>query len=332
MFLSLKLYKKLLRLNILMKIKFFENTFDDYIDKSINLHPEIDKMLSNVENKNIIFYGPSGVGKYTQSLNYIKKFSDTKLKYERKLNIDHNKKRYFFKISDIHFEIDMQILGCNAKVLWNEIYYQIIDIISSRNNKRGIILCKNFQNVHNELLEIFYSYMQTLYHMNIDITYIFLTEQISFIPENITNRCLTVPIKRPTKTKYNKCLKKKIPKNYDIKKINNIKLFKMNNIEINSVFHNINNILVDLIINYEKINFLEFRDRIYDMFIYQLDISECIWYIIKRLIELQYINNENTKPIILKTNVFFKLFNNNYRPIYHIEKILLFICKKIHNF
>ena len=78
-----------------------------------------------------------------------------------------------FKISDIHFEVDMQILGCNAKILWNQLYYLIIDIVSSRANKKGIIVCKNFQDIHTELLDIFYSYMQTLHHMNINIDYIF---------------------------------------------------------------------------------------------------------------------------------------------------------------
>ena len=58
------------------------------------------------------------IGKYTQSLMFIKKFSQSNLKYERKININFNpKKSFIFKLSDIHFEIDMELLGCNAKVL-----------------------------------------------------------------------------------------------------------------------------------------------------------------------------------------------------------------------
>ena len=34
--------------------------------------------------KNIIFFGPSGTGKYTQMLKSIKKYSPTELKYEKK--------------------------------------------------------------------------------------------------------------------------------------------------------------------------------------------------------------------------------------------------------
>ena len=61
------------------------------------------------------------------------------------------KKQYVFKISDIHFEVDMELLGCNAKVLWNEIYKAILDILSTRPSHSGIILCKNFHKIHNEV-------------------------------------------------------------------------------------------------------------------------------------------------------------------------------------
>tara|TARA_B100000795_G_C22790644_1_gene436756 strand:- start:832 stop:1782 length:951 start_codon:yes stop_codon:yes gene_type:complete len=316
-----------------MKIKYFETTFDEYVNKKNSLHPYIDEQLQLLENNtNIIFSGPKGIGKYTQALKYIKKYSDTELKYERKINIVNNKKEYIFKISDIHFEIDMEILGCNARILWNTIYYQIVDIISSRENKKGIILCKNFHHVHPELLDIFYSYMQTLYHKNIDIKYVFITEHVSFLPHNILNRCIVVPLKRPTKSLYNKCLKYKLTKKDNIKDIVNIKLFKTNNFEINSVFHNICDKIIKDITNYEELQFLLFRDHIYDMFIYQLNINECLWYIITHFINKQKINDDTLREILLSLYTFFKYFNNNYRPIYHVEKILFNICRQIHCF
>ena len=111
-------------------MKYLESSFIDYV-KSVekcNLHPELAKDLSLFPEKmedlpNIIFYGPKGVGKYSQVLHLIKKYSPSKLKYERKMNIRH-KREHVFKISDIHFEIDMELLGCNAKILWNIIYYR----------------------------------------------------------------------------------------------------------------------------------------------------------------------------------------------------------------
>ena len=105
-------------------MKFYETHFEEYTTKAKteNLHPKLDKMfskfpatLSNL--KNLIFYGPSGVGKYTQMLQSIQKYSPTNLKYEKKISVTYNKQQYFFKISDIHYEVDMSLLGCNSKLL-----------------------------------------------------------------------------------------------------------------------------------------------------------------------------------------------------------------------
>ena len=150
------------------KMKYYETRFEEYIQtiNKKNLHPELEKIEQNGEkmgiDNNLIFYGPSGTGKYTQVLNYIKNFSPSKLKYERKMNINlQKKKQYTFKISDVHFEIDMELLGCNAKVLWNEIYKAILDILSTRQTHKGIILCKNFHKIHNELLDVFYMFTKS---------------------------------------------------------------------------------------------------------------------------------------------------------------------------
>ena len=133
-------------------MKFFETTFDEYestLQKN-NLHPKIEKNVfskfpEKIEDlRNVIFYGPP-----------IKKYSPSELKYVKKLSLTYNKRDYYFRISDIHFEIDMSILGCNSKLLWHEIYQQISDVVSAKTDKQGIILCKNFNEIHSELLENF---------------------------------------------------------------------------------------------------------------------------------------------------------------------------------
>ena len=75
------------------------------------------KLYNNIENiSHLIFYGPSGIGKYTQALSFIKQYSPSNLKYERKININLSaKKEYFFKVSDIHIEVDMELLGVMQK-------------------------------------------------------------------------------------------------------------------------------------------------------------------------------------------------------------------------
>ena len=96
-------------------MKFLQTRFKEYIiaKEKNNLHPELDGIFNNSDNgldnkRNLIFYGPTGVGKYTQALNYIKPYSDSNLKYERKITFNfQNKRDFLIKLSDIHFEVDM---------------------------------------------------------------------------------------------------------------------------------------------------------------------------------------------------------------------------------
>ena len=70
----------------------------------------------------------------------------------------------------------MSLLGCNSKTLWHEIFFQLVDIISVKQNKIGIIVCKNFHTINSELLEIFYSYMQQYNMKNSNILIKFIME------------------------------------------------------------------------------------------------------------------------------------------------------------
>ena len=317
-------------------MKYQETKLEDYIiqNTDINLHPYIESknkaLYKNSNIHNIIFYGPPGIGKYTQALKYICKFSNTNLKYERKINLISNKKEYNFKISDIHFEIDMALLGCNAKLLWNDFYYHVIDIISSRPGHRGIILCKNFHKIHSELLDIFFSYMQTSSCRNIDLKYIITTESIGFIPENITKRTNIIPVKRPSKNMYNNITKTKIPKNINTNNIINIKNISNTIYNLQEPEKKICKKLIDLIDLYDGANFLQIRDVIYELFIYQLNIYNCIWFITNYYIDKKKLDTDNIQPLLYDLYKILKYFNNNYRPIYHIETYIYILIKIIH--
>jgi hypothetical protein len=91
------------------------------------------------------------------------------------------------------------------------------------------------------------------------------------------------------------------------------------------------NKIVQNLLKIEEINFLKFRDLLYDMFIYNLDISDCIWYIITTLVNKKKINKDNLSKILIKTYCFFQYYNNNYRPIYHMENYFYNIAKIIHD-
>jgi hypothetical protein len=320
-------------------MKFHETHFEEYIHENNreNLHVKLNKIFDKFpktlpELKNLIFFGPNGTGKYTQMLRSIKKYSPTELKYEKKISLTYNKQQYFFKISDIHFEVDMSLLGCNSKLLWYEIYQQIIDIISAKTEKSGIIVCKYFHDIHSELLENFYSYMQKNNANSIDLKFILITEEISFIPDNILNCCEIINITRPTKSAYTKCLKIKIPPNLKQENITNIKFLHLQNEDLMLQYKIICNKIISNLININDLHFLKFRDILYDIFIYNLDISDCIWYIIYSLVEQNKIKKEHLSKILIQTYCFFQYYNNNYRPIYHVENYLLKLSKIIHNF
>ena len=242
----------------------------------------------------------------------------------------YDKKQYYFKISDIHFEIDMSLLGCNSKLLWHDIYQQIVDILSARNNKSGIIVCKEFHNIHSELLENFYSYMQNNNFSSVNIKYILLTEEVSFIPDTILNCSEIIHIARPTNVAYTKCIQQKIPSDIKAENIKNIKYLRSYINELSCP----HKIICDKIINeMEHINelkFLKFRDLLYDIFIYNLNISECIWYILTNLKSEQ--KQTHISKLLLRTYVFLKYYNNNYRPIYHLESYLFYLTSVLHGY
>ena len=394
-------------------MKYYETSYEDYLASMENyqLHPEIAKLKfpkQFSDFKNLIVYGPSGVGKYTQVLSILQKYSSSKLKYDKKISIANEKQEkktvstpsvatttstttntknikpitttkkstttsstvqikkdkkqeYMYRISDIHYEIDMATLGCNSKLLWHDLFFQIVDIVSVKPEKTGIILCKNFHMIHNELLEIFYSYIRhPLQHINIQLKFIIITEHIGFIPDNIVNACQIISVARPTKEQYIKMtdiqskqyfhypspLTSTIKSNKSVVNIlNQIDLHSIVNIkEIHSfsmiknvqdvpldVFNIITDEILSQILKPETLKITELRNHLYDLLIYNVDISECVWHLIMYFIDNQLFHSEkDITDTIQQTYVFFKYYNNNYRSIYHLESIVLFLLKKIH--
>jgi len=310
-------------------MKFHETSFEDYLlaHKKQPLHPNLVKLYKTLPKtlatfKNIILYGPPGVGKYTQMLELISRYSPSQLKYEKKISVTYNKNTYFFKISDIHYEIDLAILGCHSKLLWHDVYNQIVDIVMVKKDKVGIIVCKNFHEIHTELLECFYSYMQTIPNNKFSLYFILLTEAVSFIPDNIVNCCKRIHVARPTRLQYNKLITT-LETCEGVKDIKNIKhLHAAIKTPIQPYEVICNNIYTTLI-KQEDFNFTTLREQLYDILVYNLNMDECVWLIIEKLINEHKINEDALVEALVKTYDFFKNYNNNYRPIYHLEKLVI---------
>ena len=86
-----------------------------------------------------------------------------------------------------------------------------------------------------------------------------------------------------------------------------------------------------MMLNINDVDFLKMREVIYDLFIYNIDNYEGIWYILKTLIVQNNIKQENMSDVLIRTFQFFQYYNNNYRPIYHVENYLLYLMKTVHN-
>lgn len=268
----------------------------------INLHPKLDAIIKTIPNnissfKNMILYGPEQCGKYSQSLRIISKFSPSSLKYEKKLTVSSKDMRESFvlKMSDIHYEIDMFLLLFNSKLIWHAIYQHIIDIISLQKVKHGIILCKNFHMIHNDLLDVFYSYMQKNF-IPVKIHFILITEELSFIPYNIVNCCEVLHIPKPYKVNIAKCNKVRSE-------------FVFENQIVENIFKNMNT----------PSNFVAVRNSLYNIFIYQLNIYFCLWILCKKM------KKKELDKMFQNLTSFFHGYNNNYRHIYHIE-LFIYNC------
>ena len=324
-------------------MKFHESLFDEYISKAnvSDLHPELRDFESSIPTdpkyfKNLILYGPSGIGKYTQMLRFIKKYSPSVLKYDKKMGLLTDKYEHSYRISDIHYEIDMSLLGCNSKLVWHDIYMQIVDIVSLKPCKFGIIVCKNFHSIHSELLDNFYSYIQQYANEQcpFQIKFILLSEHISFIPINILYNAQIVHIKRPSKELYELLgLPNEIYSQYllNLKEIPMIKTVDDKSLLPKETFDNVCETLVDKISNPKNMLITNFRDYLYDILVYNLDIYDVIWYTITHFIHEGKLNNKSITEILNKSYQQLQQYNNNYRPIYHLESIFINILNHIHH-
>jgi len=327
-------------------MKYQETSFEEYINalEKYNMRPELEKLFNNITTKNVgntIMYGPPGSGKYSQVLNMLKTHSPSNLKYQTKITINTEKTDYSYSISDIHYEIDMNMLGCNSKTLWHEVFLQIVDIVYTKPEKQGYIVCKNFHNIHTELLDTFYSYMQeyTTKHSHIGLNFILITEELGFIPNNIVNSCRVLNIAKPTKTQLMNIIGKEHYEHLltlDVKKQNNIKsTIDIVNFKKTLPKDNMISICDNIIISlndHNKIKYIDLREQIYELLTYNIDIITSIQYIIFTLLSNNEVDQSKINDILDHTFIYVKYYNNNYRPIYHIESILLYITAKIHNY
>ncbi len=407
-------------------MKYYESNFDEYVKAVTNYNLHEDRCSFGREQsslgslvKNKIYYGGSGVGKYSQALHYISHFSLNGF-VSRRICFQNEKFNFQYFASDVHYEIDMSLLGCNSKILWHELVQQIVDIMMVSRVPVGFIMCKNFHLIHSELLEIFYSYIQEYCNplSNVQLRFILITEHVSFLPNNILDVCEIVALKRPSKAEYKemvlagpklrKYVKREASDNLFDDFLHKVSCGKVKAEVSDAICAAIDDVSMDHVLNIKEINqlaypgiegtdvfnvvcdtiigqmlalsravptvfgetegstareqsslggiasreqsslgrtegstaretlvFIEikggcltgFRDALYDILIYNLDVGECLWYIYSHFVGLGLADSS----ILIGLHDSLKYFNNNYRPIYHLERIMLDIVREYSN-
>jgi hypothetical protein len=240
---------------------------------------------------NTIIFGGENSNKTVHALNMIREHSPSKLKYKRKIELEVNGENYYFNISDIHFEIDFELLGTNETSIWNEFINHVFFIIETKSkssNVNYIILCKNIHTMKDELLQIFYTFIR-----NKNISFIFTTQHVSFLPSTLKNKCQIIHLKKE-KTDYS----------------------------TQYIIH------CDEIIEFikeKKDDLFLLRELLYNLLTYNCNMHSCFYYIYSSLLRSGHIKTDKIDELI----EIIKKYNTNYRPIYHLESFV--ICMLLNN-
>jgi hypothetical protein len=280
-----------------------------------SLHPGLQRVYESMpddigQTAHMLFNGPPGVGKYTQALTAICRYSPTGLRYEKLMSVGDDKQPYVVRISDVHFEVDMGTLGCHSRALWGTIFSKIVDSVNARTPPFGFVLCKNFHLTHKELLEVFYYYMGCP-----SVRLILLADNIGFLPRRIVERCFRVAVPRPAATKLR-------ASGLCISPVSNLKSRTLRQ-RLAETPHCAACRQLERFIapgpDCVQLSYSELRTTLYDLLIRQYSIPMCVWSLIEGLADGGHIMAEQHKHVFEVVASFFRFYNNNYRPIYHLE-------------
>jgi hypothetical protein len=262
--------------------------------KNSKITPKVLSMIPQ-KFKNLIIYGPPHCNKYIYALSLLSQVSPSNLSYEKKITVVYNNNETIYRMSDVHIEINFEFLGCIAKNLWATIFQDIKQIVG---NKEFYIVCNNFSSVNNELMENFYTYIN---NDSPNIKFILLTDNISCIPEEVVNASLCYPIKRGS-------------------------IITQKDVKIKTQFVEK---IVEFILDSETFNIKSLRNILYELLIYQEDVYIFMFELLKEVNNHVLIEPQKMIKLLNETKKILKLFNNNYRSIYHLENFIITIISAI---
>ena len=80
----------------------------------------------------------------------------------------------------------------------------------------------------------------------------------------------------------------------------------------------------------DQIRFTQLRELLYDILIYDFDITECAWHLITELKRKGLLHDDDMSAVLIDTYKFLQYYNNNYRPIYHLENFVFMLINIIY--
>ena len=171
------------------------------------------------------------------------------------------------------------------------------------------------------------------------LRFVLLTENISFIPHNILESSQIVSLARPSQEQYLTLASTpatSLLHQIETQNIMNIKEIKTMNLLTSlqqiptDTFDNVCQPIIDELKDPAHFQFSSFREKLYDIMVYNVDAVECIWAIVSYFVSQRALSPTSLTTWIQELNIFLKQYNNNYRPIYHLERIFLSLFLWMH--
>jgi len=239
-------------------------------------------------NQHFVMYCNNHLVNYNNSLNFLKNISPSDLKYSRKTILNFQDTEFTLQTSDVHIEIDFELLGVNEYSIFFDFFKHI-----KENMIKTIplyVLCIHFNMIKQELLQVFHSFMNEK-----NIYFILLTDEISFLTSAMIRNIMIKKIKCNNPSMYNKTYKKRV------------------------------NIIVNDILENRDISFFVWRENLYNLLIMNDNIHACFSYLFESLIENEYLNDANIDKTLEFYYENIRKYNNNYRSIYHLEHFITYL-------
>lgn len=255
---------------------------------------QIKKGLVLSEHNQYIFHHHNSFENYINILDLLRQKSPSNLKYSRKIDISVQNNNYSFNTSDVHVEIDFELLGVNETNVILELMQHIKENMSY---SHFYILCLHFEKVKSELCRLFKSFI----HIK-NVSFILSTRTISQMEESFIDD-------------YN-------IKVYGKSKSNGKKHMIDDSITNSNLMTSCVKSIFDYIINKTN-NLFQLRELIYKWFILNINIHEALCHLFENLIKKGYIHENNINSIMKDYVHIMERFNNNYRSIFHIEYFII---------